>query len=173
MNDALALVVMGVSGSGKTSVGHRLAEELGGVFLDADDLHSARSVRKMSAGVPLNDDDRWPWLDRVAAKFRGDAGAGAPMVIACSALRRVYRDRIRQGVGAHVFFLHLEGTEEVIAARMVERAGHFMPASLLMTQLRTLERLEPEEAGSAVDVHADLEAVVEAALKTLPKPGER
>lgn len=168
MNDALALVVMGVSGSGKTSVGRRLAEELGGVFLDADGLHSAQSIRKMSAGVPLTDDDRWPWLDRVAAEFRGRAGAGVSVVIACSALRRVYRDRIRHGAGDHVFFLHLEGTEEVIAARMAERAGHFMPASLLTTQLRTLERLEPGEAGSAVDVDTDLDAVVEAALKALP-----
>ncbi|PRX96542.1 gluconokinase [Allonocardiopsis opalescens] len=165
-----AIVVMGVSGAGKTSVGERLAAALGGGFVDADDLHPAENIRKMSAGIPLDDADRRPWLDRVAAKLRERSASGATTVIACSALRRGYRDRIRRGAGVPVFFVHLDGTEETIAERLSGRAGHFMPMSLLVTQLRTLEALEPDEAGITVDIRGTVEAIVASAIDGGPVP---
>ena len=167
MTEALAVVVMGVSGAGKTSVGRHLADVLRGLFLDADDLHTPDSIRKMSFGTPLDDADRWPWLDRVAATFRAHAGSGAFTVIACSALRREYRDRIRQGVPGGVFFVHLTGSRETIAARMAARGSHFMPASLLDSQLRTLEPLGPDEHGVVIDVGNDVHAIVDTAIASI------
>lgn len=169
MNEPLAVVVMGVSGAGKTSVGRCLADALGGRFLDADDLHSPESIHKMSAGIPLDDADRWPWLDRVAAAIRAHPGRGGPTVIACSALRREYRDRIRHGVTGSVFFVHLDGSKETIAARIGARGNHFMPTSLLDSQLRTLEPLEPDEHGVMVDIRGDVQAIVDTALATIPQ----
>lgn len=137
----LRLVVMGVSGSGKTTLGRALAERLHLPFRDGDDLHPPANREKMRAGVALTDADRWPWLDRVAAVLRDEA----PLVVACSALRRVYRDRIRAGAGGPVIFLHLTGERDLIAARMAGRQGHFMPATLLDSQFATLEPLAPGE----------------------------
>ena len=160
---------MGVSGAGKTSVGHLLADRLGGRFVDADDLHFPESVRKMAAGIPLDDEDRWPWLDRVAEVVRGPARPGSPTVIACSALRRAYRDRIRAGTSGGVYFVHLHGTEQTIAARMSGRGGHFMPQSLLDSQLRTLEPLGPDENGIIVDISDPLPDIVAAVIAALPR----
>lgn len=170
MNAAVAIIVMGVSGAGKTSVGQLLADRLGGRFVDADDLHFPESVRKMAAGIPLDDDDRWPWLDRVADEVQAPAPPGAPTVIACSALRRAYRDRIRAGTVGTVYFVHLHGGEETIAARMGGRGGHFMPQSLLDSQLRTLEPLEPDESGILVDIRDDVPVIVDVVLRGLPHP---
>lgn len=136
------MVVMGVSGCGKSSVGEALGALLGIPYFDGDDLHPAENVAKMAAGVPLTDADRWPWLDRVAAVL----AERAPVIVGCSALKRAYRDRIRAGAGGPVRFVHLAGSRAVIEDRMTARTGHFMPAALLDSQFATLEPPGPDEA---------------------------
>jgi len=138
--------VIGVSGSGKSTVGRVLAERLGIAFIDGDDLHSADAVEKMASGVPLTDEDREPWLHRVAA-----AAGEQHVVIACSALRRRYRDLLRAESGRPVAFVHLDVAREALVARLGRRRGHFMPASLLDSQLATLEPLGEDEPGLVVD----------------------
>jgi carbohydrate kinase (thermoresistant glucokinase family) len=140
---------MGVSAAGKSTVGRTLADALGVPFADADDLHSDANRAKMAAGTPLTDDDRWPWLDAVGEHLRAAHDTG--LVMACSALRRAYRDRIRS-VAPEVVFVHLDGTRELLAARIAARTDHFMPSTLLESQLATLEPLEPDEAGLVMDV---------------------
>jgi gluconokinase len=141
------VVLMGVAGSGKTVVGRRLAAALDYPFLDADDLHPKANVDKMASGIPLSDDDRWPWLDAVGAAI-----AARPRVIAaCSALRFAYRERLRASV-AGLVFVHLDGSPALLAHRIDERKQHFMPSALLDSQLATLERLRDDEAGFTVDV---------------------
>ena len=138
------VVVMGVSGSGKSTVGALLAEGLGAKFTDGDDLHPAANVAKMAAGIPLDDADRWPWL---AAVGRALAEAGPDgLVVACSALKRVYRDAIRTEAPT-ARFVELDSSPAVLAERMAQRADHFMPPSLLASQLELLEPLAPDEDG--------------------------
>lgn len=140
---------MGVSGSGKTSVGELLAAELGVRFEDADDLHPAANVAKMAAGDPLNDEDRWPWLAKVGAELTSAESVG--IVMACSALKRKYRGAILASEPAAQFvFLH--GSKQLLADRMAHRSGHYMPASLLDSQLATLEPLEVDEPGFTVSL---------------------
>jgi gluconokinase len=158
------IVVMGVSASGKSSVGRALADRLGVAFADADDLHPAANVAKMSAGVPLVDDDRWPWLDLVAARLAEERDG---MVIACSALRRTYRDRIVASV-PDVVFVHLTGSVELLALRAKERLDHFMPAALLTSQLETLEDLEEDEPGFTLDFSRPVAELVEEAAGRIP-----
>lgn len=154
------IVVMGVSGSGKSTVGAALAARLGVEFEDGDDLHPAANIAKMSAGTPLTDEDRWPWLDAV-----GDWLAARPAgVIACSALRRAYRDRIRAHAPA-AYVVHLAGAQETIAARQAARRGHFMPPSLLASQFATLEPLAADEAGVTLDVALSVDALVDRAAR--------
>lgn len=160
----LRVVVMGVAGSGKSTVGMALAARMGVTYIDGDDLHSAASREKMSAGTPLTDDDRTPWLVRVAETLRA---VEAPALIGCSALKRRYRDLIRSVVDDTVIFLHLTGARDVIAAHMAERRGHFMPLGLLDSQFATLEPLQPDEAGFAVDIAQPFEAVVAEAVRKL------
>lgn len=150
------IIVMGVSGCGKTSVGQALAERLGFGFVDADDLHPAANVEKMRAGQPLTDDDRWPWLDRVGQILANEA----PVIVACSALTRRYRDRIRAACGAPVRFIHLSGSRDLIAARMAARTDHYMPVSLLDSQFATLEAPGPDEA-LTIAIDAPVAALVE------------
>lgn len=140
------IVVMGVSGCGKSTVGAALAARLGVPFLDADDLHPAANVAKMAAGHPLTDDDRMPWLARVGGELSAATGG---LVIACSALKRSYRDAILAAAPATVF-VFLNGSRALLESRMQHRAGHFMPASLLDSQLATLEPLAPDEPGITV-----------------------
>lgn len=144
------VVVMGVSGCGKSTVGALLAAHLAVPYLDADDLHPAENIARMAAGTPLTDDDRAPWLDLVAAAL---AAPPAGAVVACSALRRTYRDRLRAGAPGTVF-VHLTGSVALLTSRLTARTDHFMPASLLDTQLATLEDLATDEAGLALDVAA-------------------
>jgi gluconokinase len=151
---------MGVSGCGKTTVGMALAARLQAVFIDGDDLHPASNIAKMSRGVPLTDDDRWPWLTRVAQALHGDG----IRIVGCSALKRAYRDHIRQVADGPVVFVHLAGTRAVIAARMRVRAGHFMPPALLDSQFATLEPPGVDEAAVTVDIDKPSEAVIEAIL---------
>jgi gluconokinase len=146
------VIVMGVSGSGKTTIGTLLAERLGWVFLDADVLHPAANVAKMRAGVPLTDADRAPWLAALAAWIDRQRDTGAPSVLACSALRRAYRDALVRAA-ADVRVVHLTGPASLIAARMGRRSGHFMPASLLQDQLDTLQ--EPGLGERALTVSVD------------------
>lgn len=160
------VVVMGVSGSGKTTVGTALAERLGVPYAEADDFHPPENVAKMASGVPLDDEDRRPWLDAIAAWLaeRGERGG----VVTCSALRRRYRDRLRRAA-PEVFFLHLDGSPELIAERLAARRGHFMPPELLRSQFETLEPLEPGEKGAAVAIDGPVEEVVERARAAVPR----
>ncbi len=145
------IIVMGVSGCGKTTIGDLVARELGVPFLDGDSLHPVENVAKMAAGTPLTDEDRWPWLATVGREL-ANAGPGG-LVLACSALRRSYRDAIREQAPDTVF-LHLHGSKEVLRARTEGRSGHFMPPALLDSQLATLEPLDADEAGIVVDIAA-------------------
>ena len=153
-------VVMGVSGVGKTRVGLALAQALGGRFVEGDDLHSPESRAKMAGGTPLADEDRWPWLDRVAAAL---AEGEPPAVAACSALRRRYRDRLREGTPG-LAILHLVGEPSLVGERLRARQGHYMPPSLLGSQFEALEPLEPDEKGLVVSVERPVEEVVAALL---------
>ncbi|MFG3341090.1 gluconokinase [Glycomyces sp. NPDC048151] len=158
--EPLAVVVMGVSGCGKSTIAAALAAAVGGAFTDADDLHPEANVKKMASGTPLTDEDRWPWLAEVGAAIRAGLAAGTPAVVACSALRRAYREAIAAAAGTEVRFVHLHGSRELIAARMHARAGHFMPPGLLDSQFATLEPLEPGEPGLTVGIEDSPQAVV-------------
>jgi gluconokinase len=160
------ILVMGVSGCGKSTVGSLLADRLGLPFLDADSLHPPANLAKMSAGVPLDDEDRWPWLRLVGAAL---AASQDGAVVACSALRRPYRDLLRS-FAADLRLVHLVGTREELAARMRDREGHFMPVALLDTQLATLEPLGADEAGIEIDAMRAPADIVASALSTLGKP---
>ncbi|MDI5971620.1 gluconokinase [Streptomyces sp. SL13] len=155
---------MGVAGSGKSTVGAVLARRLGVPFAEGDDFHPAANVARMRAGVPLDDTDRAPWLDAVAGWLAAHRDGG---VVSCSALRLRYRDRLRLAA-PEVFFLHLHGTPQTLAARLGDRGGHFMPAALLRSQLETLEALTPGEAGAVVDVGGTPQDVAAQALAALP-----
>jgi gluconokinase len=157
-----AIVVMGVSGSGKTSIGEGLAAHLGLPLLEGDQFHPKANIDKMSSGTPLTDDDRWPWLDAIARAMR-DARGGA--IVTCSSLRRVYRDRLRAGAGRPVVFVFLDGSSETVAARLGARKGHFMPPSLLASQFATLEPPAANEPGIVrVSIEPPVETIVALAL---------
>jgi gluconokinase len=150
------IVVMGVSGSGKSTVGAALAGRLRVPFEDADDLHPRANIEKMTRGEPLDDSDRWPWLERMGEWLTAHATGG---VIACSALKRSYRDQLRHHC-PDVEFLHLESGRDVIERRQAGRPGHFMPATLLTSQFETLEPLAPDERGVVVDVDGSVDEIV-------------
>lgn len=160
------VVVMGVSGTGKTTVGVELAERLHMTFIEGDSLHPERNIAKMSAGEPLDDDDRRPWLQALSALLSFHHADGVSTVLTCSALRRTYRDILREGVGGELFFVHLDAPRAVLQARMESRE-HFMPPSLLQSQLGTLEPLQDDEAGGVFDVRASVETVVQAVVDVL------
>lgn len=151
------IVVMGVSGSGKSTVGALLAQRLGVPFEDADALHPAANVAKMAAGIPLTDDDRWPWLALVGQALHAASSTG--LVVACSALKRAYREAILAEAPA-VRFVYLHGSRELLAERLGQRKGHFMPLSLLDSQLATLEPLAADEPGVTVGIAEDPEEIV-------------
>lgn len=147
---------MGVAGCGKSSVGMALSDMTGIPYRDGDDLHPATNVAKMRAGTPLTDDDRWPWLDRVAEVLAHDA----PVIVGCSALRRAYRDRLRAGAGGVVRFVHLVGSVDLISSRMRKRVGHYMPLTLLESQFAALEVPQPDEQALGISIDAPLDAIV-------------
>lgn len=156
-SENVPVVVMGVSGSGKSTVGSALAQRLQVDFLDADSLHSPANVAKMTAGKPLDDDDRYAWLEKVGDWLAAHHDGG---VVSCSALKRKYRDQLC-GHCPSVEFLHLDGSPELIARRVTARTGHFMPPGLLASQFDILEPLGADERGVTVDVGLDVEAVVD------------
>ncbi|WTM18047.1 gluconokinase [Isoptericola halotolerans] len=151
---------MGVAGSGKTTVARLLAERIGVEYAEADQFHSEANIAKMGAGTPLTDEDRAPWLAAIRDWLSAEADAGRPAVVTCSALKRTYRDVLRAARG-QVWFLHLDGAPELLAERMTGRSGHFMPTSLLPSQLATLEPLADDEDGLTVDVAAPPEQIVD------------
>jgi gluconokinase len=151
------IVVMGVSGSGKSTVGAALAQRLRVPFADADDFHPPASIAKMTAGVPLDDDDRHPWLETIGDWLAEHPAGG---VMSCSALKRTYRDQLRRH-RPDVEFLHLSGSADVVARRQASRPGHFMPASLVASQFETLEPLESDEPGITIDVEQSVDSIVD------------
>ncbi len=159
------IIVMGVSGCGKSSVGAALADRLGGTYVDADDLHSAENVAHMASGKPLTDDMRWPWLDRCVTEMNR-LRADAPAVLACSALKKVYRDHLRNGI-AGLQFVYLDAKRDLVLDRMSKREGHYMPVSLLDSQFATLEVPEPTEGVIAVTIDQTIEGIVSDALKEI------
>lgn len=160
------LVVMGVAGSGKSTVAHALRNRLGWIVAEGDDFHPESNIAKMSSGTPLTDEDRWPWLDSIAAWTADQDRAGRSTIVTCSALRRVYRDRLREAPG-RTLFVHLVGSAELLTERMQARTDHFMPPSLLPSQLATLEPLEADEAGVAIDIGRPVEEIAEIAITQL------
>jgi gluconokinase len=162
-----SIIVMGVSGSGKSTVGALLARRLDLPFIDGDDLHSEANKRKMARGVPLDDADRVPWLNALAAAL-----AGAAVVLACSALKRSYRVRLRQAA-AGLRFIYLSGTPAVLAQRLKSRSHEFMPPELLPSQLATLEPPGPDEDALTIDIRLPPEAIVDYAAKYLNAANDR
>ncbi|MBV1868796.1 MAG: gluconokinase [Marinosulfonomonas sp.] len=151
-------VVMGVSGCGKTTVGAAVAQRLDALFVDGDDLHSQNNIEKMARGQPLTDADRHPWLVDVGRQLAKETG---PIVIGCSALKRSYRDTICKTAGGKVWFLYLDGSRDVLLARMTTRSQHFMPASLLESQLVALEPPQPDELSVCVDIDQPVDRLVD------------
>jgi gluconokinase len=164
MSTPRVVVLMGVAGTGKTTIGLLLAEALGVPYAEGDDFHPPANIAKMSAGTPLQDADRWPWLDAIGQWAHGRAGRGG--VVSSSALKRVYRDRLRAEAPGAVF-VHLTGDRELIERRMAERQGHFMPTALLDSQFATLQPLGDDEFGVSVDVSGTPEEITERAVAAL------
>jgi gluconokinase len=161
-----ALIVMGVSGSGKSTIADGLAERLGWTYEDGDRFHPASNVAKMSAGQPLTDEDRWPWLQAISDEIDRVCSAGEPAVIACSALKRAYRDVLVHGRG-DVRIVFLDGARPLIASRLALRKDHFMPPGLLESQFKTLEPPEADENPMIVSIDAPIDAIVEDILRQL------
>ncbi|MFJ1872668.1 gluconokinase [Streptomyces chartreusis] len=164
MSTPHVVVVMGVAGTGKTTIGPLLAARLGVPYAEGDDFHPQANIAKMSAGVPLDDDDRWPWLDAIGTWAHERAGLGG--VVSCSALKRSYRDRLRAEAPG-VVFVHLSGDRALIEDRMAHRQGHFMPTALLDSQFATLQPLQADEAGVAVDVAGSPAEITRRAVEAL------
>jgi gluconokinase len=161
-----ALVTMGVSGSGKTTIGEALARRLGWAYEDGDTFHPASNVAKMHAGHPLTDEDRWPWLKAIAAEIDRVCDAGEHVVIGCSALRRVYRDILVHGRN-DIRIVYLKGTQQLIASRLAARKGHFMPSELLTSQFQTLEPPGGDEHPVTASIDASADDIVDDILHQL------
>jgi gluconokinase len=161
------MIVMGVSGSGKSTIGALLGERLHVPFIDGDDVHPEANKAKMAAGHPLTDEDRWPWLHRIGELIDAGMVEGHPTIVACSALKRVYRDLLR-GHAPQLIFVHLSGGKDTIADRIAGRAHEYMPATLLDSQLSTLEPLGTDEARVLVDLDQTPDQMVDQILRDLP-----
>lgn len=166
--DPVHVVVMGVSATGKTTIAEAMCKELDYEFIEGDSLHPPANIAKMESGIPLDDDDREPWLRAIAERIGKEEVAGRSTVVTCSALKRAYRDVLRSAAATHEpFFVHLHASFEVLEDRMALRTKHFMPTSLLHSQFDTLEPLGPDENGVAIDVTPPVEEVVAAAVKAV------
>lgn len=161
----MIVLVMGVSGAGKSTVGHALADALGADFLEADTFHSAANVTKMQAGIPLDDSDRWPWLEAIGEALDRALRQGKRVVLACSALKQAYRDRLLNDGGRKGYTVFLQGDAALIAARMSGRSGHYMPPALLPSQLAILE---PPQDAIVVDIAQAPEVILRRILASLP-----
>ena len=163
-----SIVVMGVSGSGKTSAARELTRQLGWEYIEGDDLHPEANVAKMAAGSPLDDEDRWPWLRRIAEVIGEHEAAGTSLVLTCSALKRSYRDLLRDGHPS-VWFAHMQVSQQVLADRLAQRKGHYMPPSLLDSQLATLEPLAEDEPGDVIAGDGPLDQSIAELLSDLKR----
>jgi len=161
------IVVMGVAGSGKTTIASGLAEKLGVPFVEGDSLHPAANVKKMAGGVPLTDEDRWPWLEAIGERMEVERVTGHGVVVSCSALRHVYRDCLRKKVHGTVHFILLDGSRELITDRMKQRKGHFMPPALLDSQFATLEKPTPDEHAVVLDISHTVPALLAEAAQAV------
>ena len=167
-NGPTSVVVMGVSGSGKTTIAEALAERLGWEFTEGDSHHPPANVEKMRAGIPLDDADRAPWLDQLAEWIAERETAGRSVVLTCSALKRTYRDRLREG-SESVWFVHVDVPEDELAKRLAARKGHYMPPSLLRSQLDALEPLGGDEPGVTVPGTGSPDEVVDTLVEVLAR----
>jgi len=161
------IVVMGVAGSGKTTIASGLAERLGVPFVEGDSLHPLGNVKKMSAGMPLTDEDRWPWLVAIGARMDVERQTGHGVVVSCSALKHSYRDCLRAQVAGRVHFILLDGPRDLISDRMRKRKGHFMPPGLVDSQFATLERPGPDEDAVVLDISRPVPVLVDAATAAI------
>jgi carbohydrate kinase (thermoresistant glucokinase family) len=161
------IVVMGVAGSGKTTIASGLAETLGVPFVEGDSLHPPANVRKMASGTPLTDEDRWPWLDAISDRMEVERVTGHGVVVSCSALKHVYRDCLRKKVHGTVQFILLDGTPELIGDRMKQRKGHFMPPALLDSQFATLEKPTADEHAVVLDISHTVPALLAEAIHSV------
>jgi len=163
------IVVMGVAGSGKTTIASGLAETLGVPFVEGDSLHPPANVKKMAGGIALTDEDRWPWLEAIGDRIEVERVTGHGVVVSCSALKHVYRDCLRKQVHGTVQFILLDGTPELIGDRMRKRKGHFMPPALLDSQFATLEKPTADEHAVILDISHPIPALLaEAANSVIP-----
>ena len=158
------IIVMGVSSCGKSSVASALAENYDATFLDADDYHPASNIEKMSRGDALNDEDRWPWLQHFASTMAEQSGQA---IGACSALKRIYREKLTEAAGEPLLFIHLQGSRDLLEQRIAARENHFMPPSLLQSQLATLEIPDPDEHAITIDITGSKAQVIQLILKAL------
>ncbi len=162
-----AVIVMGVSGSGKSTLGAALAHTIHCPFLEGDDFHAPDAVARMRAGIPLTDEDRWPWLDRLGQAIAAEVANHRTAIASCSALKRSYRDRLRRAIPAPVGFVLLDAGPAELLRRLTHRAGHYMPPSLLTSQINTLERPQPDEWAVTLDACRPPEAACEQAVEWL------
>jgi len=161
------IVVMGVAGSGKTTIASGLAETLGVPFVEGDSLHPPANVKKMAGGIALTDEDRWPWLEAIGDRIEVERVTGHGVVVSCSALKHVYRDCLRKQVHGTVQFILLDGTPELIGDRMRKRKGHFMPPTLLDSQFATLEKPTPDEHAVVLDISHTVPALLAEAVHSV------
>ena len=168
MASTRTVVVMGVAGTGKSTIGKELADRYGWAFAEGDSFHPRANIQKMKSGVPLDDDDRWPWLRAVAEWIDQQETSGTSAVVTCSALKRSYRDLLRDG-NPSVWFAHLTAPVEVLEQRIRSRKDYFMPSSLLPSQLATLEQLDPDEPGAALEDDGAPADVVDRLLAVMPE----
>jgi len=166
-NDVPLIVVMGVAGSGKSTIAAGLAEKLGVDFIEGDALHPQANVNKMAGGLPLTDDDRWPWLEAIGERIDAERVAGMGVVVSCSALRQVYRECLRKKVNGRVQFILLDGPRDLISKRMLGRKGHFMPQSLLDSQFATLEKPGPDEDAVILDISHNVPTLLVEAVQSV------
>jgi gluconokinase len=166
-SDKPLIVVMGVAGSGKTTIASGLAEHLGVPFVEGDSLHPIANVKKMSAGIPLTDQDRWPWLKAIGERMEVERLTGHGVVVSCSALKHIYRDCLRKEVHGNVRFILLDGSRELIGARMKKRKGHFMPPALLDSQFATLEKPTADEHAVILDISHPVPALLAEAAQSV------
>ena len=160
------LLITGVSGSGKSTIGSLLASRLGWTYAEADAFHPDRNIAKMAAGHPLDDADREPWLDAIGAWIDATTRAGRPAVVTCSALKRAYRDKLRKG-RPNVRLIYLDADQQIVGGRLAARSGHFFPAQLLASQFQDLQRPDPDEHALVVDVSATPEEIVDRLIEGL------